>query len=120
MSARERIELFGGLALSPAEARAAILAYSGADIIREWHTLAPIADVPGDRAWPMPDDSRNSSSGTRERELHYAGIRTHAQVVEGDATLLGSGPSAGAAIADLLWQLVAPRRSIGSETSGKY
>ena len=85
----EAITLFGAHTVSAHEARTAILAHSGADLIREWRAFSPTTDAP-DLA-----------------SRCYAGIRLPLTAAE-TASVIGHGATPTAAIADLLWQVVTP------------
>ncbi len=98
MIAEQTIPLFGGRALDERQARGVILALSGADVIREWQTLATSAGMPASSAHPA-------------RLGHcYAGIALREQAGLYERRLLvGRGATPVGAIEDLLWQVVTPR-----------
>lgn len=92
MIAEESISLFGGRRLDVDQARGVILALSGADVIREWETLAT---------------ARSRAMSPRR---YYAGIKPcDPPALDGRALLIGRGTTPASAIEDLLWQLVTPR-----------
>ena len=92
MIAEESIALFGGRRLDMGQARGVILALSGADVIREWETLAAAR-----------------LNGAAPRRC-YAGIKPRdPSTLDGRALLIGRGITPASAIEDLLWQLVTPR-----------
>ena len=92
MIAEESISLFGGRRLDVGQARGVILALSGADVIREWETLAAAR-----------------SRATSPRRC-YAGIKPRdPSALDGRTLLIGRGATPASAIEDLLWQLVTPR-----------
>lgn len=92
------IELFGEFCLSAEEVRTLILAYSGADVIREWRRVAPA--IRGDR-----DESR-----VHIPPLYIAGVRQQGSAASGtSATVLGRGNTPARAVEDLLWRLLGPR-----------
>lgn len=92
------IELFGEFCLSAEEARSLILAYSGADVIREWRSVAPA--IRGDR----------DTSPAHIPAIYFAGVRLQGAAAQGaSATVLGRGKTPGRAVEDLLWRLLGPR-----------
>lgn len=96
MIAPQTIPLFGGRALDVRQARGVILALSGADVIREWHTLAASASAP--------------ASLMAEQGRCYAAVAPRTQTaLYGRRLLVGRGTTLAGAIEDLLWQVVTPR-----------
>lgn len=95
------IELFGEFCLSTAEARALILAYSGADVIREWRRLTP----ENAHACAATAGAHNSAS------VYVAGVRKTGDLeAHGTDTMaLGQGCTPAEAIEDLVWRLIGPR-----------
>lgn len=94
VNASQTIPLFGGRALDLRQARGVILALSGANVIREWHTLATPAPAP--------------HAATLGR--CYAGIAPREPgTCDGRRLVVGRGTTPAGAIEDLLWQLVTPR-----------
>src|SRR5579872_5398615 len=93
--AQHSIPLFGGRRLDVRQARGVILALSGADVIREWQTLA--ASTP----------STLSTLSTPSTSGHcYAGIALPEQAaLSGHRLLVGCGTTPAGAIEDLLWQV---------------
>ena len=96
------IDLFGEFCLTATEARALILAYSGADVIREWRRITP-------------DDHRVSgcpASASNVSFAYFAGVHkqrdSQAQGAAG-VTLLGKGCTPTQAVEDLLWRVIGPR-----------
>lgn len=91
MIAEETISLFGGRRLDVCQARGVILALSGADVIREWETLA---------RGPRSCATRHCYAVIAPRD---------ASRLDGQHLVIGRGTTPLGAIEDLLWQLVTPR-----------
>jgi hypothetical protein len=101
MTGEQNIELFAGYALSGGEARALILAYSGADRIREWRCLGHArANVAMPTRTPAPAVACYASV------IPTAGCQ---QAGHAPAPVLGRGATPEAAVEDLLWRIVGPR-----------
>ena len=97
MIAPQTIPLFGGRTLDVRQARGVILALSGADVIREWHTIAAVSTpICAPRAAALGHC--------------YAGIAPRGWgALYGRRLLVGRGTTPTHAIEDLLWQVVTPR-----------
>jgi|GEM_PF-2365093 hypothetical protein len=94
------IELFGGLRMSLNEARAAILAHSGADAIREWSRVA-VATLATGHVEPISSTGGCLLPDGQACQVYYAGVRLRSGL-----SITGIGESPEDAIEDLLWQVV--------------
>ena len=95
------IDLFGEFCLTTTEARALILAYSGADVIREWRRITPDDHRDGGCTADAPDMSFAYVAGVHKRRDPRA--------QGASVTLLGKGCTPTQAVEDLLWRVIGPR-----------
>ncbi len=98
----ETLVLFGEHHLASDEARRAIHAYSGAEVIWEWRGPG------GDDCCLAHHDAPLRPTNVGAAFAYHAGVTLQCQAADGTASTVGHGATPLAALEDLLWRLVVP------------